>query len=415
MSHISKIDHLFRHEYGQLVALLVRRFGIAGVELIEDAVQWSMVQAIDHWHKDGIPDNPSAWLYKVAHRFLLSEFRSRQRQADKQSAFSISIENLQEEFPEPPLAGELSDALLRMLFVTCNDAIPPESQLVFTLKSLCGFSIKEASIRLYISEDNAYKRFSRAKLYLKNQAIDVDHLSEQDMKARLNNVYRVLYLMFTEGYLSSHVDHTIRQDLCEEATRLLGLLADSRVGDKPDSYALLALMYFNLARLNARQDDSGLLLLAEQDRGLWSQSQISLAVAYLQQSAQGERLSRYHLEASIAAEHCLAGSFEQTRWHKIVDCYQLLEQLAPSPMHSLNKAIALAEWQGAAAGLQALQLADIPSWLAQSYHWYAVVADLQYRCGDNASAARNAKLAIQAAPSHSIRQLLRRRLQPNKT
>jgi RNA polymerase sigma-70 factor (ECF subfamily) len=225
-------------------------------------------------------------------------------------------------------------------------------------------------------------------------------------------VQRVIYLMFTEGYLSSHEDHAIRTDLCEEALRLMCLLVKTSSGNVPESHALLALMYFNVARLQARRDDSGaLLLLEQQDRSQWDMAFIEQGIASLHQSASGETLSRYHIEASIAAEHCLAPSLEATNWQKIVKAYELLEAVAPSPIHILNRAVAMAEWQGAEAGLVIINSADIPSWLARSYHWYAVNSHLQRRCGLFEEAKKSAEQAIRLAPSDHIRKLLCSRLQ----
>ncbi len=391
------------------MALLVRRTGIQHIDETEDAVQWAMTQALDLWSRSDIPRNPAGWLYKVAYRKLLSELRTNQRRQEL-LANNLEIEGHVSETPtDTPFSGEMHDALLRMLFVTCNDEIPVESQLVFTLKSLCGFNIKEISLRLFISEANVYKRFSRSRQHLKNQAIELDTLSDADLEKRLPAVHRVLYLVFTEGYLSSHTDMAIRQDLCEEATRMTQLLAKSTLGHTPQSYALLALMYFNLARINTRQDDSGLLLLEQQDRSLWDKRTISTGLDFLEQAAQGKTISRYHIEAGIAAEHCLSPSFTETRWEKIVASYELLERIAPSPLHQLNRAIATAEWKGPHEGLSILTSTDMPNWLERSYHWYAVLADFQYRTGDHVLARNNEQLAIKAAPTDNIKQLLSKR------
>ncbi len=414
MSHQDQVAHLFRHEYGQLVALLVRRTSIHHLEAVEDAVQWAMTQALDLWKHSDTPNNPSGWLYKVAYRRLLSEFRANQRKQEL-LANSLEIDDYRLETPiDIPLSGEMHDSLLRMLFVACNDKVPVESQLIFTLKSLCGFSIPEISLRLFITEANAYKRFSRARQHLKNQTAALDTLKDAEIIDRLPSVHRVLYLVFTEGYLSSHPDTAIRKDLCEEAIRLTLLLSKSTLGDMPESYALLALMYFNIARINTRQDDSGLLLLDQQDRSQWSTSYISMGLGCLERSARGETISRYHVEAGIAAEHCLSQSFVQTRWDKIVASYELLERIAPSPLHQLNRALALAEWKNPQEGLAVLISTDLPNWLERSYHWYAVLADLQYRCGEHALAHKNENLAIQTAPNNSIKKLLSKRFMTYK-
>jgi RNA polymerase sigma-70 factor (ECF subfamily) len=406
-----QVEHLFRHEYGKLVALLAQRIGIQYFDAIEDSVQWAMTQALEFWCQENIPNNPSAWLYQVAYRQLISELRTAKRRGDLLTD-NFTVEELENgEDEEISFSGEMTDSMLRMLFLACDDSIPTESQLVFTLKSLCGFSIKEISHRLFISEANVYKRFSRAKQKLKHKNIKLENFIHADMVSRLASVHQILYLIFTEGYLSSHTDTAIRRDLCEEAIRLTTLLTESKLGKMPESYALLALMYFNLARITSRQDDCGaLLLLEQQDRNQWNKQQITTAMNFLAQSASGEVISRYHIEAGIAAEHCLSPSFKQTRWDKIVTSYQLLERIAPSPFHQLNRAIAVAEWQNPQAGLAVLKANEIPHWLARSYHWHTVQADLYFRCGEAVLGDKYAQRAISTAPTISIKQLLKKRL-----
>jgi len=410
LSQAGLVEHVFRHEYGSLVASLLSRVGVHHVDAVEDAVQYALMQGLNFWPKNKAPTNPSAWLYKVALRKLLSEFRTNQRRHEILNQQPDLVNPASVELAPVPLSGEMSDAMLRMLFVACQQDIPLESQLVFTLKSLCGFSVKEIALRLFISEENVYKRFSRARKNLKSDPDVLDALTESDMIIRLPAVHAVVYLLFTEGYLSSHSDTAIRQDLCEEAIRLALMLLQSAIGKVPETCALLALMYFHLARLNGRQDETGaLLLLEQQDRSRWNQTHMRQALQYLQQSAQGEHLSRYHVEANIAAQHGLAPSFSETPWENITESYELLERIAPSPLHRLNRAVAVAQWQGPKAGLQVLQDMELPKWLNRSYYWHAVQADLQYQSGEGELAKRSAQQAMQAAPTDTIKQLLQRR------
>jgi RNA polymerase sigma-70 factor (ECF subfamily) len=188
-------------------------------------------------------------------------------------------------------------------------------------------------------------------------------------------------------------------------------LAEHPVGAVPETFALLALMHLHAARMPARQDGSGgLILLEEQDRSLWDTQGIEIGLAWLARSAEGETFSRYHAEAGIAAEHCLAPTFAETRWERIVECYALLEQLAPSVLHKLNRAVALAEWQGPRAGLALLEGLAPPSWLEGSYLWAAVLADLHRRAGDAGLAEQHRAIALAAAPSPAVRAALERRL-----
>ena len=408
MSDNTAVEHIFRHEYGQLVASLLRRTGPQCLELVEDAVQFAMLQAVDTWPGRGKPDNPGAWLYRVAYRHLMSEFRSNARHQEILTTAMIAPDAYQDQ--DVPLQGEMQDAMLNMMFVVCQQSLPVESQLVFTLKSICGFSTSEIALRLFVTQANVYKRFSRARDFLRLQSLDPSALNEQTLNERLPQVHKVIYLLFTEGHLSSHTDLAIRRDLCDEAIRLARLLCESRYGACPPGFALVALMYFHLARMDSRQDQDGeLLLLADQDRSQWNKPQIAMGLQFLQLAGQGEHLTRYHLEASIAAEHCLATSLESTRWRNIAKAYALLEHVSPSPMYRLNRALAIAECEGPHAGLKLIEEMDVPGWLARSYHWHAAKADLLYRNKQHERAEQSALAAIDSAPSAHIQALLNRR------
>ncbi|MBI4500474.1 MAG: sigma-70 family RNA polymerase sigma factor [Gemmatimonadetes bacterium] len=411
MSSHQLVEHFFRHEYGRLVAMLSRRVGVQHIEAVEDAAQSALMTALESWTVAGLPDNPSAWLFRVAHNSLVGELRQRTRRRRILEQNATEGIGTPDNAVEPFLAGEVQDDLLRMLFVCCDDVIPVESQLVFALKTLCGFDIREIAHRLFTSETNVYKRLGRARSRLRELRPRTDELTAGQYSSRLPAVHKILYLLFTEGYLSSHAETAIRRELCNEAIRLAAILAEHPVGRAPETSALLALMHLHSARMTARQDGSGgLLLLEEQDRDLWDRQEIQIGLEWLARSAQGDVFSRYHAEAGVAAQHCLAPSFEETRWDKVVECYSLLEQIAPSAIHKLNRAVAVAEWQGPAAGLAVLDDAAPPTWLAGSYLWAAVLADLHQRCGNAPTANGYRTLALKAAPTPAIRELLRRRL-----
>jgi RNA polymerase sigma factor (sigma-70 family) len=405
------VEHFFRHEYARLVASLARRAGPPNIEAVEDAVQSALMTGLEKWRVAGLPDNPSAWLFRVASNNLMSELRSQSghRRILEQNADLAS--GPAEIAPQVFLAGEIGDDLLRMLFVCCEDAIPTESQIVLALKTLCGFGVREIAQRLFASEANVYKRLARARSQLRGLAPLPEALSDRQYVARRPAVHKVLYLLFTEGYLSSHAEAAIRRELCEEAIRLGLILAEHPVGRAPETSALLALMHLHLARMTARQDGSGgLLLLDEQNRVLWDQQAIATGLAWLGKSAAGDVFSRYHAEARIGSEHCLAPSFAETRWDKVAESYALLEQVAPSALHRLNRAVAVAEWQGPAAGLGVLTGFEPPSWLAGSYMWAAVLADLHRRCQNIELADRYRDLAMASAPTPAVKKLLQRRL-----
>jgi len=398
--------------------MLSCRVGVKHVDDIEDAVQSALMSAIGNWTINGIPSCPSAWLFRVANNNLKGDLRqqTRRRQILEQNASKESAtEFWAEDVAESVFSDEVEDELLRMMFISCDEAIPLASQLVFTLKTLCGFDVREIAIRLFTSEANVYKRLTRARnrlreLHPKTEAI-ANGQSKEQLSSRLPAVYQVLYLLFTEGYLSSNAEIALRRELCDEAIRLTTILATHPVGQLPETYALLALMHLHAARLCARQDGvGGLLLLEEQDRGTWNQKGIQQGLGWLAKSAEGETFSRYHAEAGIAAEHCLAPSFAETRWNKVAEYYELVERSSQSPLHKLNRAVAVAEWKGPAAGLAILQEFEPPTWLAGSFMWSAVLSDLHRRCGHDESAERYREIACNLAPNPQVMELLRRRL-----
>jgi len=405
------VEHFFRHEYGRLVAILSRRVGVQHIEAVEDAVQSALMKALEAWTIAGLPNNPSAWLFRVAHNDLMGELRQRTGRRRILEQYANEAIGNPENGPEYLMTGEVGDDLLRMLFVCCDEEIPVELQLVFALKTLCGFGIREIALRLFTSEANVYKRLGRARSRLRKNPPRLGELTGEQYSSRLPAVNKILYVLFTEGYLSSHAEMAIRRELCNEAIRLAAILAEHSVGQVPETFALLALMHLHFARMTARQDRSGgLLLLEEQDRALWDRHGIQVGMEWLAKCAKGDGFTRYHAEAGIAAEHCLAPSFQETRWERVVECYSLLERIAPSPIHKMNRAVAVAEWQGPAEGLAVLEGFEPPTWLAGTYMWAAVLADLHRRCGNTQIAKRYRDEAFKSAPTLAVKELLQRRL-----
>ena len=345
-------------------------------------MQSALLTALTAWVDAGIPANPSAWLYRVAYRHVLGVLRNDQTHQKILSGAANGSDDHGVEVGEPAFGGEVRDELLRMLFVCCDDKIPRESQLVLALKTLCGFGSGEIAIRLFTTEANVYKRLLRARERLRESDLGTQTPPLLPLRARLGSVHAILYLLFNEGYLSTHAEQAIRAELCEEAIRLTTLLADHSVGMEPTTFALLALMHLHAARLAARRDAT----------------------------AQGDVFSRFHAEAGIAAEHCFSASFETTRWQEIADLYAMLERLDSSPIHTLNRAVAIAECQGPCAGLAMLAEVVPPAWLEGNYLWDAVLADLHHRAGNETIATKHRELALAATPSQAIRDALQRRL-----
>jgi RNA polymerase sigma-70 factor (ECF subfamily) len=408
-------EHYFRREYAQLVAVLVRRVGLHDLEAVEDAVQSALMTALTAWVADGVPRDPGAWLYRVALNELLGVLRKDKGRRDILRGAANQGADADEQGSPAAFTGEVRDELLRMLFVCCDERIPEESRLVLALKTLCGFSTSEIAFRLFTTEANVYKRLARARDRLRQGELDTKTPRLESLRSRLPDVHAVLYLLFNEGYLSTHGEHAIRAEMCEEAIRLGTLLATHPVGAAPPTFALLALMHLHAARLASRQDAAGgLLLLEEQDRGLWDAEHLQQGATWLARAAHGDVFTRFHAEAGIAAEHCFAPSFGETRWKEIAELYAMLERIDPSPIHTLNRAVAVAQYQGPKAGLAVLEGIESPAWLDGHYLWDAVLADLHHRAANGAAAERHREQALAAAPSDAVRQLLHRRLtRPN--
>jgi RNA polymerase sigma-70 factor (ECF subfamily) len=386
--------HFFRRELGHLVSILAHRFGVHRIELCEDAAQTALLQATQSWSSK-LPDNPGSWLYRVAHNYVLDELRREKR--DQRYLAEVQDDYAQQ---------EVQDDVLRLLFVCADPAIPPESQLVLALKTLCGFSTREIALRLFESEEGVHKRLQRARARLREHA-EVQSLDP----GRVQGVLHMLYLLFNEGYSSAQPDKVIRRELCDEALRLALMLDEDPAGALPETDALIALMCFHAARFEARVDGwGGLLLLEEQDRSLWDRELLQRGLEHLTRSARGATVSRYHAEAGVAAEHCLAPSYALTNWAEIVRLYEVLERVAPSPLNVLNRAIALAEWKGADAGLAALESFEAPSWLRDYYLWDATLGELHRRRGDRDRALLHTRRALAAAPTNPEKALLQRRI-----
>jgi RNA polymerase sigma factor (sigma-70 family) len=391
--------------------MLARRVGVQHIEIVEDAVQSALMAALTAWTEQSPPKEPGAWLYRVAYNRLLQDLR---RSSGRRKILAKATQDLPEATVESAgafFSDELKDDMLRMLFVCCDEVIARESQLVLALKTLCGFSTAEIALRLFTSEANVHKRLGRARERLRETSPELSPPPLEKLSTRLPGVHAVLYLLFNEGYLSAHAEHAIRRELCDEAVRLTTLLAEHPVGATPETFALLALMHLHTARLGSRVDAAGgLLLLEEQDRALWDRDQIQVGARWLERSAAGDIFSRFHAEAGIVAEHCFAPSFQQTRWKEIVDLYAMLERISPSPLHTLNRALATAEWQGAEAGLAVLEGLAPPAWLSGSYLWDAALGDLHRRAGHADIAHQHRERALTSAPTDAVRELLQRRL-----
>lgn len=308
------------------------------MQIAEDIVQDTLLEAVERWSLGNIPDNPGGWLMDVAKKKTINLLRRDQIFRDK-VAVAISRQsasNFELEYDEEVIR----DSTLKMIFTCCHPDLPPESQIALALKSLCGLSVAEIASGLLTTEANINKRLYRAKEKFRKGFILFEVPAEQQLPTRLNRVCKVLYLLFNEGYFSSHPQHFIRQDLCEEAIRLATEMANG-FSMYHEMRALVALMYFQQARADSRVDNEGeMILLEQQDRSTWDMNLVAHGIDLLQASMLAERLGPYHLKAAIAAQHCIADNFEQTNWESISTYYDLLLTIEKSPVVLLNRAIA---------------------------------------------------------------------------
>ncbi|MEM6987674.1 MAG: sigma-70 family RNA polymerase sigma factor, partial [Pseudomonadota bacterium] len=361
------VEHYFRHESANLIAQLCRRFGLGRLQAAEDAVQAAMVQAMLRWPSHGPPEKPAAWLHQVARRQLIDQLRHEQVVEDKRHLL-IDVDEQDELDDDWQLHARLPDNVLRMMFVCCHPALDRRDQLALILKILCGFSVSEVAAGLLMQDEAVKKRLQRSRQRLKQLGIELTLPPDEDLPVRIDAIHHALYLMFNEGYSASSGEAPVREDVCEEATRLCHLLACHPLAT-PATCALLALMLSHAARIQSRTDDVGAThLLADQDRSQWDKGLIEQARKWLQHA--GLPSSRYHLEATIALLHCQAEHIDDTDWKTIAALYAQLLGFNDSPLYRLNHAIAVCEAGDPAAALAHVEaLADEPAFA--NYHLLA--------------------------------------------
>jgi RNA polymerase sigma factor (sigma-70 family) len=403
------VDHLFRHESGKMVSVLTKILGMKNLEVAHDIVQDTLLKAMTQWRYGNVPTNPPAWLYAVARNraidYLRAQRSSRKITGVDGKVYPEEVVELDNMF----LESEIQDSVLRMIFACCHPSIPEESQIALSLKTLCGLSVYEIAKAFLTSEDTIAKRIYRAREKIQNEKIELEVPSASSLKPRLDNVLRVLYLLFNEGYNSSHPDELIREDICAEAMRLCHSLTQHHVTNIPATNALLSLMCFQSSRLLSRIDELGnIITLKYQDRSSWNQALISKGRDYLDRAAEGEAFSVYHLEAAIAALHASAHSFEQTDWKSVYDLYEILYSMRPSPVVALNKAIASAY---AVSHQSALDQLKLIKGLEKHYLYHAALGEVCLALDKKKEALYHFENALQLTSSKSEQQLLKHKME----
>ena len=407
------VEHFFRHEYGRIVALLTKSLGVREIDLVEDVVQSALSKALQTWARSGVPNEPSAWLYRTARNLAVDAFRRRQTEQRLLQTSMHSIgESAGSQTAEIRFSNEIGDESLWLLFLCCHPVITMESRIAFALKTVCGFSVDEIASSLLVSHASAGKRVIRTKEALREFGTELSELSAAAMAERLESVQSTLYLMFSEGYAASGGDQSVRTEVCDEAIRLTRMLNEQPVTATPSSAALLALMLMQSSRMDSRTDASGcVVLLAEQDRSLWNWQRIREAVDWMTRAAQGDQLSRYHIESAIAWEHAQADRFDSINWLRILAFYQRLEAMTPGPMVRLNLAIASSFAHSPAFGLRKLEQFSDDDRRRLRPWWDCAIADVFERLGRSVEAIGHLTDAHALALNTSQRQLIERKLQ----
>jgi RNA polymerase sigma factor (sigma-70 family) len=383
------IPHLFRTEYRKIVSVLSKLFGIRYIEIAEDIVSDTFLQAAETWGLKGLPQNPTAWLYTVAKNKAKDTFKHNaiftQKIAPEIKHSSDTVHEIEIDWSNK----NINDSQLQMMFAVCSNVIPVEAQIGLSLNILCGFGAEEIADAFLSNKDTIYKRLARAKEKLRTENVKIELPPAPEIDQRLETVLTTLYLLFSEGYYSSIQNTTLRKDLCLEAMRLTLMLVENEQTNTPASNALLSLMCFHASRFDARTNDKGELILYEdQDESLWNHELIGKGEYYLNQSSTGKKVSKYHLEAGIAYWHTYKNDTSE-KWESILQLYNRLLLLEYSPMAALNRTYALAKANGKQQAIieaEKLELKD-------SHFYHTLLANL-YEETDAEKAKAHLKIAL---------------------
>ena len=409
-------DHLFRNESKKMVSVLTKIFGIENLETAEDVVQDTLLQAIHIWKLKGIPDNPSGWLFRVAKNKAIDIIRRNKHSvqfdfSDKEKILLTSEYTLNSTMENFWKEEFIKDDLLRMMFACCHPQISTENQITLMLKTLCGFSTTEIAKAFLTSEDTISKRLYRTKEFFRQDKIKLVIPSLDEIKNRTDSVLNTIYLLFNEGYNSTNSEELIRKDVIAEAMMLCKLLAENNHTQLPEVYALMALMCFHSSRSDSRLTTGGeIILLPMQDRNKWNVTLINEGNEYMNKAAFGDEVSTYHIEAAIAFEHCSAKTFKDTNWRKILEYYEWLCKMAPSPVNELNKTVAVMELKGASAALHELDAIKDKKKLENYYLYHSLLGEIHSRLHNLPVAKKYFESAINLTHSEKEQKMLRNKI-----
>jgi RNA polymerase sigma-70 factor (ECF subfamily) len=404
----SAVEEVYRSDWGRIVATLIRLFN--DFDLAEECAQEAFAAAVDQWRDSGVPDIPRAWIIQTAKHKAIDRIRRKGRYAEKLELYAVS--GMVRDAEEPDYdSGEIPDDRLRLIFTCCHPALAPEAQVALTLRTLCGLETDEIARAFLVSPATMAQRLVRAKHKIRDAGIPYIVPGSNDITARLDAVLTVIYLVFNEGYVATRGASLLRTDLCAEAIRLGRLVIDLMKPLPPDeAKALVALMLLHDARRESRLDEAGeIVILEDQDRSRWNYKQIAEAMLFLKGAPRGTP-GPFAVQAAIAAVHCKAAHPADTDWAEIVRLYEQLERLQPSPIVSLNRAVAVAMADSPRAGLAAIDGMAASNDLNDYHLLHAARADLLRRLGLFDEAAKSYARALVLVSNDSERRFLERRL-----
>lgn len=389
-----------------MVAVISKLYGLSNIQLAEDVVSETFLQAAETWGIEGKPENPTAWLYVVAKRKALYHFRRKKIFNDKVSP-ELTLRREQDHgIPEPDFSLQnIKDSQLQMLFAVCHPVIASEAQIGLALRTLCGFGIDEIAEAFLSNKDTINKRLYRARKKLRTEDIKMELPPEDEITERLDSVLHIIYLLFNEGYYSKTQNQILRKDLCLEAMRLGLLLTEYERTNQPKANALVALMCFHASRFDARQTaEDSIILYEQQDEELWDTALIKQGMHFLDRSAHGDEISSYHLEARIAYWHCIKEDTPE-KWEEILQLYDQLLKVNYSPSAALNRIYALYKVKGAeAAVIEAEKLG------LEDNHFYFVLLGELYKDIDTEKARKHLQKARSLAKTDPEKEVIHRKI-----
>ncbi len=405
----ARIEEVYRADWGKIVASLIKQLG--DFELAEEAAQEAFTAAMQQWPNSGIPEVPTAWILRAAKNKAIDRLRRQTLYSEKLETYVKS--GFAQEVQEPEYdKNEIPDERLRLIFTCCHPALSLEAQVVLTLRTLCGLETNEIARAFLVSTETMAQRLVRAKRKIRDAGIPYVVPELKAMPARLDAVLTTVYLVFNEGYVATRGAALLRTDLCTEAIRLGELIRTLLQPQVPtEATGLLALMLLHDARREARLDVAGdLIVLEQQNRSLWKKGQIQRALPLVEEAMRSEP-GPFAIQAAISGMHCRAIRAEDTEWHEIVRLYDLLQEVQPSPIVSLNRAVAVAMAEGPQAGLAEIETLARNGSLEEYHLLHAARADLLRRIGSHQEAANNYRRALALVSNESERRYLEKRLQ----